>query len=193
MVRGNSAETPCIVQIEECVILFFALVWVYVCFLIKTLFFSPLKEITVFLSGQSLHCRRTCQVALDIFGSLIDFKYGSRTINATNDPEFMKYKSVLNVVSDGYIVGIAKMSTTYPYTKHLKNHTLRFNLCTSQETNPAQFIANPVGNNPLWQKTPVKGAVSYRFSQGLLTLMCNNSELKADINFFFFLLRRQTS
>ena len=38
-----------------------------------------------------------------------------------------------------------------------------------------------------------KGAVSYRFSQGLLTLMCNNSELKADINFFFFLLRRQTS
>ena len=39
----------------------------------------------------------------------------------------------------------------------------------------------------------IKGAVSYRFSQGLLTLMCNNSELKADINFFFFLLRRQTS
>ena len=38
-----------------------------------------------------------------------------------------------------------------------------------------------------------KGAVSYRFSQGLLTLMCNNSELKVDINFFFFLLRRQTS
>ena len=31
-----------------------------------------------------------------------------------------------------------------------------------------------------------KGAVSYRFSQGLLTLMCNNSKLKADINFFFF-------
>ena len=31
----------------------------------------------------------------------------------------------------------------------------------------------------------LKGAVSYRFSQGLLTLMCNNSELKADINFFF--------
>ena len=42
---------------------------------------------------------------------------------------------------------------------------------------------------PQW----VKGAVSYRFSQGLLTLMCNNPELKADINFFFFLLRRQTS
>ena len=39
----------------------------------------------------------------------------------------------------------------------------------------------------------VKGAVSYRFSQGLLTLMCNHSKLKADINFFFFLLRRQTS
>ena len=39
----------------------------------------------------------------------------------------------------------------------------------------------------------VKGAVSYRFSQGLLTLMCNNSKLNADINFFFFLLRRQTS
>ena len=38
-----------------------------------------------------------------------------------------------------------------------------------------------------------KGAVSYRFSQRLLTLMSNNSELKADINFFFFLLRRQTS
>ena len=35
---------------------------------------------------------------------------------------------------------------------------------------------------PLW----VKGAVSYRFSQGLLTLMCNNSKLKADINFFLF-------
>ena len=32
----------------------------------------------------------------------------------------------------------------------------------------------------------VKGAVSYRFLQGLLTLMCNNSKLKADINFFFF-------
>ena len=39
----------------------------------------------------------------------------------------------------------------------------------------------------------IKGAVSYRFSQGLLTLMCNNSKLKVDINFFFFLLRRQTS
>ena len=38
-----------------------------------------------------------------------------------------------------------------------------------------------------------KGAVSYGFSQGLLTLMCNNSKLQADINFFFFLLRRQTS
>ena len=38
-----------------------------------------------------------------------------------------------------------------------------------------------------------KGAVSYRFSQGLLTLMCNNSKLKADIYFLFFLLRRQTS
>ena len=32
----------------------------------------------------------------------------------------------------------------------------------------------------------VKGAVSFRFSQGLLTLMCNNSKSKADINFFFF-------
>ena len=42
-------------------------------------------------------------------------------------------------------------------------------------------------------KAVLKGAVSYRFSQGLLTLMCNNSKLKADINFFFFLLRRQTS
>ena len=39
----------------------------------------------------------------------------------------------------------------------------------------------------------IKGAVSYRFSQGLLTLMCNNSKLKADIIFFFFLLRRQQS
>ena len=39
----------------------------------------------------------------------------------------------------------------------------------------------------------IKGAVSYRFSLVLLTLMCNNSKLKADINFFFFLLRRQTS
>ena len=39
----------------------------------------------------------------------------------------------------------------------------------------------------------VKGAVGYQFSQGLLTLMCNNLKLKADINFFFFLLRRQTS
>ena len=39
----------------------------------------------------------------------------------------------------------------------------------------------------------VKGAMSYRFSQGLLILMCNNSKLKAHINFFFFLLRRQTS
>ena len=42
-------------------------------------------------------------------------------------------------------------------------------------------------------KSQVKGAVSYWFSQGLLTLMCNNSKLKADINFLFFLLRRQTS
>ena len=43
------------------------------------------------------------------------------------------------------------------------------------------------------EQKPVKGAVSYRFLQGLLTLMCNNSKLKADINPFFFLLRRQTS
>ena len=50
-------------------------------------------------------------------------------------------------------------------------------------------------SNLIWilLKVFLKGAVSYRFSQGLLTLMCNNSELKADINFFFFLLRRQTS
>ena len=37
----------------------------------------------------------------------------------------------------------------------------------------------------------LKGAVSFRFSQGLPTLMCNNSKLKADID--FFLLRRQRS
>ena len=49
----------------------------------------------------------------------------------------------------------------------------------------------PLWCNILW--CVFKGAVSYRFSQGLLTLMCNNSKLKADINFFFFLLRRQTS
>ena len=30
----------------------------------------------------------------------------------------------------------------------------------------------------------IKGAVSYQFTQGLLILMCNNSKLKADINFF---------
>ena len=60
---------------------------------------------------------------------------------------------------------------------------------------------SPVLHRWVWQPQHVspeyikglKGAVSYRFSQGLLTLMCNNSELKADINFFFFLLRRQTS
>ena len=37
-----------------------------------------------------------------------------------------------------------------------------------------------------WNVSRLKGAVSYRFSQGLLTLMCNNSKLKADIIFFFF-------
>ena len=47
--------------------------------------------------------------------------------------------------------------------------------------------------NVIFNLILLKGAVSYRFSQGLLTLMCNNSKLKADINFFFFLLRRQTS
>ena len=31
------------------------------------------------------------------------------------------------------------------------------------------------------------GAVSFRFSQGLLTLMCKNSTLKADVNFLIFL------
>ena len=35
-----------------------------------------------------------------------------------------------------------------------------------------------------------KWAVSFRFSQGLRNLMCDNSKLKADIKFFFFLLRR---
>ena len=45
----------------------------------------------------------------------------------------------------------------------------------------------------IFTRSELKGAVSYRFLQGLLTLMCNNSKLKADINFFFFLLRRQTS
>ena len=38
-----------------------------------------------------------------------------------------------------------------------------------------------------------KGAVSFRFLQGLLTLMCNNSNLKADINCIFFVLRRHRS
>ena len=116
------------------VIVVSALVWVYVCFLIRTLLFSHIKEITTFCclsyicmsvglfrsfhcrallksptgmclyliySGQGLHCRRTCQVNLDIFESPIDFQSGSRTINATSDPEFMKYKSVLNLISDG--------------------------------------------------------------------------------------------
>ena len=32
----------------------------------------------------------------------------------------------------------------------------------------------------------IKGDVSFRFSQGLLNLICNNLKLKADINFFFF-------
>ena len=32
----------------------------------------------------------------------------------------------------------------------------------------------------------LRGAVSYRFSEWLLNLMCNNSKLKADINLFFF-------
>ena len=34
----------------------------------------------------------------------------------------------------------------------------------------------------------IKGAVSFRFSQGLLTLMCNILKLNADIDFFFFVL-----
>ena len=42
---------------------------------------------------------------------------------------------------------------------------------------------------PRW----VKGAVSFWFSQGLLTLMCNHKKLNADINFFFFRLHRQRS
>ena len=54
------------------------------------------------------------------------------------------------------------------------------------------FIAKPL-SEPMLIYSVVKGAVSYRFSQGLLILMCNNSKLKADINFFFFLLCRQTS
>ena len=37
-----------------------------------------------------------------------------------------------------------------------------------------------------WIKLPFMGAVSFRLSQGLLTLMCNNSKLKADINFSLF-------
>ena len=56
-------------------------------------------------------------------------------------------------------------------------------------TPACNLIASYLSN----RKQRVKGAVSYRFSQGLLTLMCNNSKSKADINFFFFLLRRQTS
>ena len=54
------------------------------------------------------------------------------------------------------------------------------------------FFSSSTSPDPL-VSLALKGAVSYRFSQGLLTLMCNNSKLKADINFFFFLLRRQTS
>ena len=45
----------------------------------------------------------------------------------------------------------------------------------------------------VWGHDELRGAVSYQFSQGLLTLMCNNSKLKADITFFFFLFLRQTS
>ena len=37
----------------------------------------------------------------------------------------------------------------------------------------------------------LKGAVSFRFSQGLLTLMRNNLKLKADIDIFFSVLRKQ--
>ena len=58
---------------------------------------------------------------------------------------------------------------------------------------PVYMIKNVLSDaEPINPLGFLKGAVSYRFSQGLLTLMCNNSELKADITFFFFLLRRQT-
>ena len=45
----------------------------------------------------------------------------------------------------------------------------------------------------LQNKYVFKGAVSFRFLQGLLTLMCNNSTSKADINCIFFVLRRHRS
>ena len=42
------------------------------------------------------------------------------------------------------------------------------------------------GFRDLEKSIGLRGAVSLRFSQGLLNLMCNNSKSKADINFFLF-------
>ena len=42
-----------------------------------------------------------------------------------------------------------------------------------------------------FNKTVLSVPVSFRFSQGLLNLMCHNLTLKSDINFFFLVLRRQ--
>ena len=72
-----------------------------------------------------------------------------------------------------------------PEIKLFQTLTLKFQLQGQRVWSKGKYIQSA--------QYHIKGAVSYRFSQGLLNLMCNNSKLKADINFFFFLLRRQTS
>ena len=64
----------------------------------------------------SVHCRALLRIPTWVCLYLIYSGQGlcwCRTINATNDTEFMKYKSVLNVMNDRYMVGVLQISTIY--------------------------------------------------------------------------------
>ena len=97
-------------------------------------------------------------------------------------------KLILSIVPEDAFQTVSIMCSYYRHNRMglAVKISARFRILIHKNKNIERHTAHTIVS---W----LKGAVSYRFSQGLLTLICNNSKLKADINFFVFLLRRQTS
>ena len=89
--------------------------------------FSPLQEIAVLLWSIIFRMGYECVINFHIVHCQALFRisiYSGKGLrwcqatSASNNPEFVKYTTVLNVVSDMYIVGVVQMSTKYLYMKH---------------------------------------------------------------------------
>ena len=83
---------------------------------------------------------------------------------------------------------IFMLCTDVKYVRHIGINSGNIHICThSSEKQTCETVPHCYQRRSIVDRlSHIKGAVSFRFSQGLLTLICNNSKLKADINFSFF-------